>query len=69
MVANYGHGQRRIIAAVTAQLERLAFAAPTLAAPLLRAAGFACVLAAETAAGSDATVCEVSTSAFHSAAR
>ncbi|HVG97593.1 MAG TPA: aminotransferase class III-fold pyridoxal phosphate-dependent enzyme [Chloroflexota bacterium] len=31
MVANYGHGQRRIIAAVTAQLERLAFAAPTLA--------------------------------------
>src|SRR5699024_8325104 len=31
MVANYGHGNRRIIAAVTEQLGRLAFAAPTLA--------------------------------------
>src|SRR5688500_4661064 len=31
MVANYGHGNQRIIAAVTEQLNRLAFAAPTLA--------------------------------------
>jgi len=31
MVANYGHGNQRIIQAVTAQLNRLAFAAPTLA--------------------------------------
>jgi adenosylmethionine-8-amino-7-oxononanoate aminotransferase len=31
MVANYGHGNRRIIAAAVEQLGRLAFAAPTLA--------------------------------------
>jgi adenosylmethionine-8-amino-7-oxononanoate aminotransferase len=31
MVANYGHGNQRIIQAVTEQLNRLAFAAPTLA--------------------------------------
>jgi adenosylmethionine-8-amino-7-oxononanoate aminotransferase len=31
MVANYGHGNRRIIDAVVEQLHRLAFAAPTLA--------------------------------------
>jgi adenosylmethionine-8-amino-7-oxononanoate aminotransferase len=31
MVANYGHGNRRIIEAVVEQLGRLAFAAPTLA--------------------------------------
>src|SRR5262245_23162746 len=31
MVANYGHGNRRIIQAVAEQLDRLAIAAPTLA--------------------------------------
>ncbi|HEU5315099.1 MAG TPA: aminotransferase class III-fold pyridoxal phosphate-dependent enzyme, partial [Chloroflexota bacterium] len=31
MVANYGHGNRRIVDAVVEQLGRLAFAAPTLA--------------------------------------